>query len=192
MKKDILIIFAAVLLVAVLIMGTDFQTVEEYYQTHADDITPESETVLVSIRCDTVLDNWDRLSPELRSDEYVPPDGIILPATQYVLREGDTAFDMLNRVTRYNRIQMEYQGADLNNYGSVYIRGIHYLYEFSCGELSGWMFKVNGTFPNYGCSKLELQDGDVLEWIYTCDLGRDIGGELAAGQQMQRTTDDIH
>ena len=31
MKKDIPIVFALVLLVAVFIMGTDFQTVDEYY-----------------------------------------------------------------------------------------------------------------------------------------------------------------
>jgi hypothetical protein len=183
MKKDFLIILSVVFLVVVLVMGTDFQSVEDYYLTHVDDITPESETVFVSIRCDTILQNWDNLRKELRSDEFVPKDGVILKKTEFVLREGDTAFNMLQRVTRYNRIQMEYQGADLNKFGSVYIRGINYLYEFSCGELSGWMFKVNGEFLNYGCSKYELKDGDVVEWIYTCDLGRDIGGGFAYSEQ---------
>ena len=69
---------------------------------------------------------------------------------------------------------MEYQGADENNFGSVYIQGINYLYEFSCGPLSGWMYKVNGEFPNRGCSKYELNDGDVIEWVYTCNLGMDV------------------
>ena len=61
------------------------------------------------------------------------------------------------------------------NYGSVYVQGINHLYEFSCGELSGWMYMVNGEFPNYGCSKYELKDGDEIVWCYTCDLGRDVG-----------------
>ena len=64
------------------------------------------------------------------------------------------------------------------NYGSVYVQGINHLYEFSCGELSGWMYKVNGVFPNYGCSKYVLKNGDKIEWVYTCDLGRDVGGYM--------------
>lgn len=175
MKKDLLALFGIILIIAVVINGTNIQSVDEYYLTHIDDITPESETVTIGIRCDTVLDNWDDLDPALKSDEFVPPDGVILAPTKYVLRPGDTVFDILDRAVRYNKIQMEYQGADENSYGSVYIRGIHYLYEFSCGSLSGWMYRVDGEFPNYGCSKYELKDGQTIEWIYTCDLGNDVG-----------------
>ncbi len=175
MKKDILSISVIIFLIAVVINGTNIQSIDEYYLTHIDDITPDSETVTISIRCDTILDNYDDLDPALRSEEFVPTDGVILPPTEYVLRPGDTVFDILDRAVRYNKIQMEYQGADQNSYGSVYIQGIHYLYEFSCGHLSGWMYRVDGEFPNYGCSKYKLKDGQIIEWIYTCDLGRDIG-----------------
>ena len=175
MKKDILAILGIILLVAAVINGTHIQSVDEYYLTHIDDITPDSETVTISIRCDTILDNYNDLDPSLRSDEFVPSDGVILPPTEYVLRPGDTVFDILDRAVRYNRIQMEYQGADKNSYGSVYIQGIHYLYEFSCGPLSGWMYRVDGVYPNYGCSKYDLTDGQVIEWIYTCNLGKDVG-----------------
>lgn len=175
MKKDILAILGIILLVATVINGTHIQSVDEYYLTHIDDITPDSETVTISIRCDTILDNYNDLDPSLRSDEFVPSDGVILPPTEYVLRPGDTVFDILDRAVRYNRIQMEYQGADKNSYGSVYIQGIHYLYEFSCGPLSGWMYRVDGVYPNYGCSKYDLTDGQVIEWIYTCNLGKDVG-----------------
>ena len=41
---------------------------------------------------------------------------------------------------------------------------------FDTGELSGWMYKANGWFPNYGCSRYQLQPGDVIERLYTCDL----------------------
>ena len=182
MKKDLIALFAVILMIAVLINGTNIQSVDEYYLTHIDDITPDSETVTISIRCDTILRNYDDLDPALRSPEYVPPDGVILPVTEYVLRPGDTVFDILNRAVRYNKIQMEYQGADQNSYGSVYVQGIHYLYEFSCGPLSGWMYRVDGEYPNYGCSKYTLQDGDVVRWVYTCDLGEDVGGGYAAGE----------
>ena len=62
-------------------------------------------------------------------------------------------------------------------YNTAYIEGIANLYEFDCGELSGWMYRVNGEFPNVGCSLYKLKDGDTVEWVYTCDLGRDVGGE---------------
>lgn len=182
MKKDILAVFSIILLIAIIVNGTHIQSVDEYYLTHIDDITEESETVFISIRCDTVLDNYDDLDPALRSEEYVPNDGVILPPTEYVLRHGDTVFDILDRAVRYNKIQMEYQGSDKNGFGSVYIQGIHYIYEFSCGPLSGWMYRVDGEYPNYGCSKYELKDGQVIEWIYTCDLGRDVGAEWMGGQ----------
>lgn len=174
-EKDILALLSLALIIAVLIHGTNIQSVDEYYLTHIDDITPQSETVFISIRCDTVLQNYDELDKVLQSDKYVPQDGVILPETEYVLRPGDTVFDILDRAVRYNKIQMEYQGADKNSYGSVYVQGINYLYEFSCGPLSGWMYQVNGEFPNYGCSKYKLKDGDRIAWVYTCDLGKDVG-----------------
>lgn len=182
MKKDILALSAIILIIAVIINGTNIQSVDEYYLTHIDDITENSLTVFISIRCDTILDNLGDLDPSLRSDEYVPPNGVILPRTEYVLREGDTVFDILDRAVRYNRIQMEYQGSNQNSFGSVYIRGINYLYEFSCGPLSGWMYRVDGEYPNYGCSKYKLKDGQEIEWVYTCDLGNDVGAEWLGGQ----------
>ena len=40
------------------------------------------------------------------------------------------------------------------------------------------MYKVNGWFPNYGCSSYYLRDGDVIVWCYTCEgLGTDVGAD---------------
>ncbi len=181
MKKDILIIGFIILLVALLIKGTDFQTVDEYYLTHLEDINEDSKTVYLSISCESVLNHMEDLDEDIKSMDIVG-DGIILKRTEYVLREGDTVFDLLERVVRFNHIQMEYQGASDNIYKSVYIQGINYLYEFSCGELSGWMYKVNGEFAGYGCSKYKLSDGDVVEWVYTCELGKDVGADFIQGE----------
>ena len=168
MKKDLLIVFAVILALAVLIGGSEIQSVDEYYLIHIDDITPDSETVFISIDCADVLRHMDDLDPELT--DLIPPDGVILPRTEYVLRPGDTAFDLLKRTVRHNAIQMEYQGADRNSFGTVYVQGIAYLYEFSCGPQSGWTFWVNGTFPDKGCSNYELSDGDEVRWVYSCEL----------------------
>lgn len=188
-KKDILAALIIILLLAFVISGTKIQSVDEYYLTHIDDITPQSATVTLSIECKTVLENLSVLDPALKAGDFVPEDGVILPCTRYVLRPGDTVYDILSRAVRYNKIQMEYQGADKNSFSSVYIKGINYLYEFSCGPLSGWMYTVNGIFPQYGCSKYELSDGDCIEWVYTCDLGRDVGCIWMQNAQNARQTE---
>lgn len=183
MKKDILVIGFIILFISIILSGTKIQSVDEYYLTHADDIQEDSQTVWLTIDCSTILDNWEKLPEKLQDEKYVPKDGKILDRTEYVLRPGDTVFDILNRAVRQNKIHMEYQGADKNAYSSVYIQGINHLYEFTCGELSGWMYEVNGEVPNYGCSRYELEDGDEIAFLYTCDMGADIGCDWMGGGQ---------
>ena len=67
-------------------------------------------------------------------------------------------------------------------YNSAYIAGIYNLYEFDVGDGSGWMYKVNDWFPNYGCSRYQVQPGAVICWVYTCDLGYDVGGGYSVGK----------
>ena len=168
MKKDLLILFAVILALAVVIGGSEIQSVDEYYLQHIDDVTPGCETVTMSIDCSEILTHRQDLDPALA--DYVPPDGLLLPETVFVLREGDTAFDLLSRAARYYHIQMEYQGADKNAFSTVYVRGIGYFYEFSCGAYSGWTYRVNGASPTVGCSDFTLSDGDQLTWLYSCSL----------------------
>ena len=134
-------------------------------------------TCTFSIECSTILNNLSMLEPEKL--EMVPFDGVILSEITVVFHEGESVFDVLQRVCTENNIHMEASWTPM--YNSAYIEGIHNLYEFDCGALSGWMYKVNGWYPNYGCSRYQLQDGDVVEWRFTCDLGNDIGGGYAVG-----------
>ena len=69
MKKDILAIVAAVLIIIVLIGGVEIQSVDEYYLSHIDDIKPDSETVFLSIRCDSIFDNYDKLDASLKNGD---------------------------------------------------------------------------------------------------------------------------
>lgn len=140
------------------------------------DDPPKPETKMsctIEIRCDTILNNMKDLEKGL--DEFVPSDGTILPTTTVTFTQGETVLDVLNRICEEWGIQLEYSWTPL--YGSYYVEGINHLYEFSCGQQSGWMYKVNGWFPNYGCSKYILDDGDEIVWCYTCKgLGTDVGG----------------
>ena len=142
---------------------TNFSSVEEHY-------TPVSKagsagTVTMSIRCDTLAGKSD--------SSFVPENGIILDSTEIPLESGETAFDILGDVSRTYGIQVESTGTGGDN-SLAYIKGINYIYEFDGGELSGWMYRVNGEFPSVSCGAFTLSDGDKIEWLYTCDLGNDL------------------
>ena len=134
-------------------------------------------TCTFSIECSTILNNLDMLDPDKL--EIVPSDGVILKKTKVTFYEGESVFDVLQRLCKKKGIHMEASWTPM--YNSAYIEGIHNLYEFDCGALSGWMYKVNGWYPNYGASRYQLTDGDEVEWRFTCDLGNDIGGGYAVG-----------
>lgn len=128
----------------------------------------------ITIRCDTIFDNSQML--EEAKAPYVPEDGEILPVTTVEFTPGETVFDVLQQVCEAADLQIEYSWTPL--YDSYYVEGINHLYEFDCGFESGWMYKVNGWFPNYGCSAYELQGGEEIVWSYTCvGLGADLGAE---------------
>jgi len=143
----------------------------------ASETVPEkANSCTLSISCETVLDNMDQLTAG--KEELIPEDGWILEPVTVTFSEGETVFDVLRKATREEKIHMEYSDSPV--YHSAYIEGIANLYEFDCGSLSGWMYSVNDWFPNYGCSKYVLKDQDVICWVYTCDLGADVGDDSLA------------
>lgn len=133
--------------------------------------TDTSLTCTISISCATILDNMELCAENKRP--LVPSDGVILPTTSVTFSEGESVYDVLQSVCRSYNIHMESSWTPL--YNSAYIEGINNLYEFDVGEKSGWMYKVNGWFPNYGCSRYQVQNGDTICFVYTCDLGADVG-----------------
>ncbi len=134
-------------------------------------------TCTVSVSCATILSNMNTLDEDKR--ELVPEDGWILKASNVTFYEGESVFNVLQRTLKQQGIHMESVNTPV--YNSAYIEGIGNLYEFDVGELSGWLYKVNGWVPNFGCSRYQLQNGDVIEWVYTCDLGYDVGSGGTTG-----------
>ncbi|MBU5425921.1 DUF4430 domain-containing protein [Tissierella pigra] len=142
------------------------------------DITINKEkqlTATLSVTSKTILNNIHLFNKDKL--EVLPEDGIIYPPQTVNFYEGESVFHVLLREMQANKIHMEFVMTPI--YNSHYVEGINNIYEFDCGELSGWMYKVNDWFPNYGSSRYLLEDGDIIEWIYTCDLGRDIGSGFA-------------
>ncbi len=132
----------------------------------------------LSVRCDSIFKSEHKPSPETLA--LLPEDGIILPECEVSLNDGDTAFDVLLRELKKRKIHLEFENTPM--YNSSYVEGISNLYEFDCGELSGWLFSVNGEFFGQGSSSLRLKDGDTVLWVYSCDLGRDVGGYVLGAE----------
>lgn len=152
--------------------GVGGNDIEESEGSDDSQVSGPKLTCTITIRCDTILDNWSDLDPA--KGAYVPEDGCILPVVTVEFTEGETVFNVLERVCKQYDIQLEYSWTPM--YDSYYIEGINYLYEFDCGFESGWMYKVNGWFPNYGCSSYKLVGGESIVWCYTCKgLGEDVG-----------------
>ena len=155
--------------------GKDGLKYEPGKGSSGDDSGDTTPHCTIEIRCDTILDNMADLTEG--KDAYVPANGVILATSRLSFNEGETAFDVLKRACSLAGIQLEYSWTPM--YNSYYVEGINNLYEFDCGVQSGWMYKVNGWFPNYGSSSYTMKDGDVMVWCFTCKgLGADVGGSV--------------
>lgn len=167
MKKRSSKNFLAVLVIAgvliALVFLTDFQSADSYYSGQLPDKPDAIGTVTLSIRCDTAIGQ--------PGAAHVPPDGVILAPTAIPIAAGDTAFTVLTEAAQAFGIHLESSGGA----GMHYVSGVANLYEFDCGDLSGWLYAVNGSTPSVGCDQYLLSGGDVVEWAYSLDMGGDLG-----------------
>lgn len=154
--------YAFVLLAAAaLIYGVfslDVQGRDDYYSAAGKS---GSMATTITIRCDTVAGRA----------EHIPADGVILAETTVMLAEGSTAFDQLVLAVREHKLHMDKEEGAM---GTVYVKGLANLYEFDYGDLSGWMFCVNGGSAQTGSGDYKLRAGDKVEWLYTTELGKDL------------------
>jgi len=124
----------------------------------------------MSVRCDGVFKNLEKL--DKAKAELIPENGVIYAEQTVIFEEGESVFDVLLRELKENKIHLEFMITPI--YNSAYIEGIGNLYEFDCGDLSGWVYKVNGSYADVGCSDYILNDGDKIEWVYVCDFNERI------------------
>ncbi len=154
MKKTIILI-----LLIFLLSSCSIKTPDEYYKnTDSGELTAK-----ISINCETAV----------KYKNSKRKKAAILKDYKMSFKKGDTVYTAFKNACKNNKIHFEYSGSA----DSIYIKGIDYLYEFDCGDLSGWEYSVNGKFPNVGCNAFKLKNGDEIRWLYTCDLGADIGNK---------------
>jgi len=153
------------------IFGADHPKMREPIEPEDVIVSDESFAVTLEVRVDMILLNMHLLHRD--KHELVPHDGVIFPRTEVAAYAGESVFNVLQREMRRNGIHMASRFTPVFN--SAYVEAINNLYEFDVGALSGWMYRVNGWFPNFGSSRYLLSPGDEIVWLYTVDLGRDLG-----------------
>lgn len=168
------LIAGAVLLAAVSggVWLLDVKSPEEYYAQQTDG----GMQVTFSADCSAALDRMDSIDQSVNPAEVVPADGVVIAECTLGLPEGSSAFDALISAARAQQVRVDYTGGSWG----TYVRSIGYIGEFGFGELSGWMYRVNGEFPQVSAGDFTLSDGDVVEFVYTCDLGRDVGDHFTS------------
>ncbi len=165
-RKKTALLWAAVVfaVVGAVVCFVDIRTPEEYYSDRADE---DGISVTLSVECGTAIANMDRIDTAVNPPDVIPADGIVIYPSDVTVPNGGTAFDALISAAKSDRIQVDYNGT---SYG-LYINGIGHIYEFGFGSSSGWLYKVNGEFPQMSAGAYKLSDGDVVEFVYTCEMG---------------------
>lgn len=158
-KKNVLLSVGIAAVLLAVTWFTRFESVKQHYS--GTEKTDPIGTVSITIRCDTIA-----------GEAGAPKDPVILPVTEVQIEKGETAFAVLEQITKENRIPMDFTGSG----SSVYVKGIAGLYEFDYGNLSGWIYLINGEEMSIGCGAAEVSPGDRIEFLYTKMLGDDLRG----------------
>lgn len=153
-------IAASVILCAALLFVwlTTFTSAENYYGKEIIKKNPVG-SVSITVRCDTIVGK--------SNDKHIPVDGVVLANTKVPIERGETVYDILIQCARKYGIQIDVDAAG-------YFAGIGNIYQLQFGQLSGWMYFVNGEEASVSADRYVLSDGDVIEWLYTCDIGNDL------------------
>ena len=94
--------------------------------------------------------------------------GVILDESNIKIKEGESVLNFTLRTLDERGISY------INKNG--YISSIDGQAEYDRGDESGWMFSVNDAYPGTGAGTVTIKNGDTVKWLYTEDLGKDIGG----------------
>ncbi len=120
-------------------------------------VDPDPETVTVTFQLHTDTDAW------------------ILPTVIRDLPEGTTAFDVFKQVLAANGYTYDAKGSYVM---SVTAPDGTKVAELSKGQYSGWMYRVNGEFPDTHMGAYALEDGDGIEVFFTADYTKEPGAFL--------------
>lgn len=133
-------------------------------KTTAAQTTAEAKTLqcTVAIECTEILSHMDELDKS--AARHVPDDGVLLQSVQVQVKNGATVYDALTAACKKGGVSVN---AERSIYGT-YIAGFNGINEKCCGSGSGWLYFVNGSSPSVACSAKKVQNGDTIEFRFTC------------------------
>ena len=120
--------------------------------------TPAPDSV-----CTLIIDCSSAFSSEVQNAEkleIIPEDGIIYKTETAAFSAGESVFDILKRELTNNKIHFEF------TQNPVYLQGVGNIYEKDFGDMSGWVYTVNGESPVVGCDSYFPENGDVIRFEY--------------------------
>ncbi len=86
---------------------------------------------------------------------------LLLKKTKVNVPKGSTVIEVVEKVLNDNELSYTFEGG--------YISEVNGLCEFDNGELSGWMFSVNGKYPTKSIEDYTVSSGDNIILHYTDD-----------------------
>ncbi|MBQ8813025.1 MAG: bacterial Ig-like domain-containing protein [Lachnospiraceae bacterium] len=148
------------------------------------DVTEPDGYVTVSF-----VDNGVRPENAVIDNEalYGTPVGTIIEATQVPYKEGDSVAAVTVRLLDAMKISYDSTGTVdsgfyLAGLEEFELNGTYYatFSEFDAGSQSGWCVRLNNWHINQSSSAFEVEDGDVVSWLYTCQYGADVGADFSS------------
>jgi len=140
---------------------------------YSKQVTNDSENKPDTGNNTPVIENVaNRIKVNISVDAKTISKDYLVSPREIQLHKGATAYEALVSLG----LQLDTTGSDTN----VYVAAIDGLGEFDHGTLSGWMYSVNGVFPNVSLGSYILSDGDVIQVRYTTNGGKDLGDAAAA------------
>ena len=122
----------------------------------------------------TLTVDCTRVSAELDSEILsAESDGYILRDKEVGFDEGDTVEDVLKDTLTSDRIAFDISDG--------YVSGIGGVNTGDFGELSGWLYYVNGEMPSVGVGEYELSGGEDIKLVYYADYNEAFEADGAAG-----------
>lgn len=161
--------------------GIDKTHTKSYYKTTGLDFDIGSNAE------GTVTISFSDYGERLHDADFETPLGVIIAPTEVPYKKGDTIADVTVRL-------LKALGIGHSNTGTVdsgfYLSSIKDFYlsdgykvksfgEFDAGAASGWMISQNNWFINRSAADYKVEDGDLIKWQYTCQLGADIGCDMS-------------
>lgn len=100
---------------------------------------------------------------DVADPDDLPDGGVnLFPTARLPYIEGESVDELLTRAANSAGFTVDRE--------SGYVRGIAGVYEKAYGEMSGWIFTVNGEMPSVSAADCILSDGDRVEWRYCLDM----------------------